>query len=793
MQNREAARYARWAAITAGMIALVVVGVYARRAFQEAQARAHAPKPVPTAVQQQSAEFKFSKVEQEKTIFTVRASHLTQFKDQDRSVLQDVWITIYGREANRNDNIHTRECSYEPKTGAIRCEGDVQIDIQASGGAAGKSGGDPTKPGGPGLEVKTRSLSFQRESGEASTTEPVEFTFPGGHGRGVGVIYSTEASTVRLQRAVELEFWPDQQEKGLPIQATCSSAEVRRDDHVMVLHGPAKVRQGGRELTAGQISIVLDEEFRVERVVAEDHPAVHAAEPSGQIAMTADQIESLLTPARAVERVVAQGHVEGTRESATGKDHFLTARVEFTMQAEGNLIKEMTATGGVALDSQQGGDARSLKTDSLVVKFGHGARAAQQHVESAETLAPGTIETKSGDDTTILRSKKFVAQFGSNGRMEKLQGRSGAEVRRQTGTAAPQIITAAELVATFDAKGEWDTLDETGNVHFQQADKQANAAHGRMIRATDMITLDGSPVLSDAVSRTTVAGNVTINQKSGEVKTSGAVVSTYRPSVRGSSNVNLGSGPAHISADSLAGSTATGHAIYSGHARLWQDQSLLNAEQIEVWREEKKLEAKGHVVAVFPQAPSQAGPTFGPARRKSSVPAAGPPSAAQSRTNLGPVLWEVHAPLLTYWNDLGKAHLEGGVTAASQQGEMTSRTLDLFLGPTGPINGAPGALAAQASASHGAPDTAGGGRQLSRALALGNVVVRQGDRRGVAEQGEYLAADGKFVLSGGQPTITDASSDTTTGHSLTFFVANDTILIDSQEGSRTLTKHRVEK
>jgi lipopolysaccharide export system protein LptA len=460
------------------------------------------------------------------------------------------------------------------------------------------------------------------------------------------------------------------------------------------------------------------------------------------------------------------------------------------MQAAGNLIKEMTATGGVALDSQQRADARSLRTDSLVVKFGHGARAAQQQVERAETLAPGTIETKSGDGTTILRAKKFVAQFGSNGRMEKLQGRSGAEVRRQTGTVAPQIITAAELAATFDAKGEWNMLDESGSVHFQQADKQASAAHGRIIRATDTITLDGSPVLSDAASRTTVAGNVTINQKSGEVKTSGAVVSTYLASARGGSNVNLGSGPAHISADSLTGSTTTGHAIYSGHARLWQDQSLLNAEQIEVWREEKKLQAKGHVVAMFPQAPGQAGPTFGPAPRKSSVPAAGTPSAALSGTNSGPVLWEIHAPLLTYWSDLGKAHLEGGVTAASQQGEMTSRTLDVFLSPAGPVSGAPAALA---RASHGAPGTAGGGRQLSRALALGNVVVRQGDRRGVAEQGEYLAADGKFVLSGGQPTITDASSDTTTGHSLTFFVANDTILIDSQEGSRTLTKHRVEK
>jgi lipopolysaccharide export system protein LptA len=793
VQNREAARYARWAAITAGLIALGVAGVYARRAFHEAQARAHAPKPVPAAVQQQSAEFKFSKVEQEKTIFTVRASHLTQFKDQDRSVLQDVWITIYGREANRNDNIHTRECSYEPKTGAINCEGDVQINIQSPGGTSSKSSSDSVKPGGPGLEVKTRSLSFQRESGEASTTEPVEFTFPGGHGRGVGVIYSTEAATVRLEHAVELEFWPDQQKKGLPIQATCSSAEVRRDDHVMVLHGPAKVRQGGRELSAGQISINLDEEFRAKRVVAEGHPAVRAGEPSGQIAVTADQLETILTPARAIERVVAQGHVEGTRESAVGKDHFSTARAEITMQAAGNLIKEMTATGGVTLDSQQGADARSLRTDSLVVKFGHSARAAQQQVESAETLAPGTIETKSGDDTTILRAKKFVAEFGSNGRMEKLHGRSGAEVRRQTGTAAPQIITAAELAATFDAKGEWDTLDESGNVHFQQADKQASVAHGRMIRATDTITLDGSPVLSDAVSRTTVAGHVTINQKSGEVKTSGAVVSTYFASGRGGSTVNLGSGPAHISADSLTGSTAAGHAIYSGHARLWQDQSLLNAEQIEVWREEKKLEAKEHVVAVFPQAPGQPGPTFGPAPRKSAASAAGAPSAALSGTNSGLVLWEIHAPLLTYWSDLGKAHLEGGVRAASQQGEMTSRTLDVFLGPAGPAREAPATSAAPANASHGAPGPAGGGGRLSRALALGNVVVRQGDRRGVAEQGEYLAADGKFVLSGGQPTITDASSDTTTGHSLTFFVANDTILIDSQEGSRTLTKHRVEK
>ncbi|MGB9405450.1 MAG: hypothetical protein WCA98_18090, partial [Candidatus Acidiferrales bacterium] len=99
---------------------------------------------------------------------------------------------------------------------------------------------------------------------------------------------------------------------------------------------------------------------------------------------------------------------------------------------------------------------------------------------------------------------------------------------------------------------------------------------------------------------------------------------------------------------------------------------------------------------------------------------------------------------------------------------------------------------AKPGASANAPP-ASGGRQLTHAVALGHVIVRQGDRHGTSERADYTAADEKFVLSGGQPTLTDASNDTTTGRSLTFFRASDTILIDSEAGSRTLTKHRVEK
>ena len=100
--------------------------------------------------------------------------------------------------------------------------------------------------------------------------------------------------------------------------------------------------------------------------------------------------------------------------------------------------------------------------------------------------------------------------------------------------------------------------------------------------------------------------------------------------------------------------------------------------------------------------------------------------------------------------------------------------------------------AAQQYGSNGGPSLAGA-QQISHAVAAGGVTVQQGERRATADHGEYTAADGKFVMSGGTPTIFDAASGTTTGRQLTFFLADATIIVDSENGSRTLTKHRVEK
>jgi hypothetical protein len=70
LRNQEAARYARMAALAAGLIVLFVAIVYVQRTVRSGRARRALPPTVPSEVQQQSANFTYSDVEEGRTIFT---------------------------------------------------------------------------------------------------------------------------------------------------------------------------------------------------------------------------------------------------------------------------------------------------------------------------------------------------------------------------------------------------------------------------------------------------------------------------------------------------------------------------------------------------------------------------------------------------------------------------------------------------------------------------------------------------------------------------------------------------
>jgi lipopolysaccharide export system protein LptA len=304
-------------------------------------------------------------------------------------------------------------------------------------------------------------------------------------------------------------------------------------------------------------------------------------------------------------------------------------------------------------------------------------------------------------------------------------------------------------------------MDLQGGVKLKEGDRGGRADHAIFVRAAQTALLTGKALARDATTETQ-APRITFNQATGEIRAEGGVRSTDFSAK--SSAVQLAPVPVNISSDTLQANSKSGKALYTGHARLWQGDSVMEADSIELLREARVLNAAGNVRAVFPQTATQ------PATQTIATPA--PAKKSQ--------LWHVTAGTLTYRDAENRAHLEKNVVAQSAEQKMRAPVVDLYF--TRAV--ANGSSAANAPA---------GAQQISRAVGTGGVIIDQGARRATAERGEYAAADGKFVMTGGNPTIYDASEGTTTGRQLTFFLADDTIIVDSENGSRTLTKHRVDK
>jgi lipopolysaccharide export system protein LptA len=812
-------RYARWAAAAALALTALVAGVYLRRAVRESRAERNAPPAIPAAVEQQSAAFSFSKVEQEQTLFTVSASHAVEFKDSDRSRLDDVSITVFGKQGTRNDRIRAKSCDYQSSSGRMICKGQTQIDLESAEDAR-KSRGQRA------MHVETSDVTFERETGKAVTDAPATFRFPNGTGTARGVEYDSQEGIVVLDHDVGLQLKAAQHPADPVTQIQGTRLEFSRADSVMHLAGPVRVVRGPQLLTAGEMRLQLDQDLRVKRAEAHGSPELRFTQTSGISVLDADEMSAELTPAGDVSRLAAEGRAHGQRRTLGGnaqeQDTFSADRVEVLMNwanPRANEARQLTASGNVAVKSQQAETSRTLRTASLQLAFAPVKRGGAVRLEGGETLAPGVVQLLSLAEKTTLSAGRLLVTFDDRGQIQMLQGKNGVIMDRVSldqadqdhktadheapnlaasnhviprgkttsgeSPSAPEHMTAQDLYVHY-AVGDWTELEARGDVRYRQADHSAEADFAHIMRAANTIRLDGSPQVADANSRTTAA-HIEMNQATGAVTAAGRVF-TIDNSPGSAKNgqmtpgqpggLGLGSGAAQISADRLEGNSQSGIATYTGHARMWQEDTIVQADNIRLDRNAQQLDATGRVMAQLPQDASKGSKQVKSANQQSN--AAGRMGAGQdaaqktANASLGsptaPTVWTIHAPHLTYSGSDGRVHFETGVSAESNQGRMDSRTLDVFL-----------------------KSSATGQLGVDHAEAIANVVIEQPGRRGTAERGDYFAAEGKYVLSGGQPKLVDDAHGTTTGHSLTYFVANDTILVDARGGSRTLTEHRIEK
>jgi lipopolysaccharide export system protein LptA len=787
-------RLRRWLAVIAVLFIAMVAGTYFYARMRLRNVMKEIPNRIGFDIKQTANGFQFSKSDGKRTLFTVEASDLKQFKLNGRAELHNVSIILYGRDSSRFDQIYGDDFTYDKASGNITASGDVQIDLEANPtGQSGPDQGTPKELKNP-IHLKTRDLVFNQNSGDASTNARVDFSTPQASGSAVGVQYSGKSNTLTFVSQIHVTMAGADAASLFATHGT-----ITRDPRAIVLDH-ARLERASGTLQADQASFFLGSDNNVERVLAAGNVN---AESKGQDAdplhARADQAELLLAGKQDLLRTATlTGHVHVER---TGLQPLRADAGRAVLDFAGlNQLQKVHAADGVRLSQHSASTTtttanasppQDFDITSPVIDFfvAEGRRLDHAKTSGAAkiTISPAQISTAASpqDQQTVVTAGRFNAKFDvtpeGSSRLTSIHGAPDAKIVSVSPGAPDRVSTSQMLDAKFLAEGGIASITQQGTVAYtdgQPASKrtQAWADKAFYTPADRILVLSGSPRIAEG-GMVTAAQTIRINRESGDALASGDVKSTYSELKEQPGGALLSSSsPIHVTAASMTAHNSPAVALYQGNARLWQDANIITAPSIQFDRDRRFLVAQGTtaqpVSTVLVQMklgePGTLTATGNEDKHKNKG------KAEEKRAETSPLA--VTSARLTYSDAESVAHYEGGVVAKGNSFSETSNTLDAYLVPRG-----------QTSSNQ---LLTGPGR-LDRLVAKGNVVVQQPGRRAEGQTLVYTASDDKFVLTGGPPSIFDAERGKITGVSLTFFRADDRVLVEGEASTPVVTQTRV--
>ncbi|MBI2679211.1 MAG: LPS export ABC transporter periplasmic protein LptC [Candidatus Koribacter versatilis] len=764
-------RLRKWFALGAVFLALVVAAFYGYnkiRAWTITQAARSAGKKLGVDVQQSAQGWTISKSEGGRTLFTVRASNAMTYKQGGRAELDEVSIVIYGREANRFDQIYGRKFSYDPGTGEVRAEGEVHIDLESNAAGPVKPDQAPPQELKNPIHVLTSGLVFNRNTGVATTDQRIEFRVPQASGTAKGASYDAKQNLLTIASDIRIKT-TGQDPANIQAAHGVITGDVPRQavlDHVKV------ERAGGGNFDADKLTVYIRDDNKIDHMVASGNVRLHA---EGETPVEARAPQATFQMNEAADTLKTAALTGGVQLESGGKSPMNGTAGRVTVDFAGrNVAQVVHAIGGVRL-AQRGtstsAQATEIAADGMEMRVAEGKYIASAVTQGkAEIVVHGDqgsrrasvspAPTLSGSGETVITAGKFEAQFGKDNRMRSLHGEPEARIVSKTQGQPERVTTSRELDVTFGSGasgGGISGITQAGDFRYVEGTRTATAQKARYNVADSTIAASGSPRVTDTNLELT-ANTVRLNRVTGDMAAEGEVKTTYQQTNAQPGAMFSSADPLHATAPAMS-AKKSGQARYSGGARLWQGANIVQAPTIDFDREKRTLLAQGGatqpVSTVFVQ--------------------------ADKTGRMTPV--NVTARKLTYSDQTRQAKFEGGVVMRGADATITAEHAEVFLKARPVAAGLQPAVGAEGQAS-----------QLERIVAEGGIEIRQATRRAVGTKLVYTAADGRFVLTGSEgrsPSIFDAEQGTITGDSLTFYSRDDKVVVGSGESSRTVTQTRV--
>src|ERR1700678_1805868 len=826
-------RLSRWFALGAILMIAIVAGMYfyARLSLRNA---VHAvPAKLGLDIQQTADGFSISKSGvQGRTQFTVNASKAVQFKEGGRAELHNVKIIIYGKDSARFDRIVGDNFEFDPKSGDINAKGTVPIDLEANPEGIKHSDQTPPEQTRNPIHLETDGLIFNKNTGDASAAGKVVFQTPQATGSAVGIKYVAKTGRMDLLSSVVMTVKRPQ-----PVHLNADRGVITKQPHQVFLT-TVHVTREQQEMWSDQATFFLREDDTVDHILAEGNvrSVIHgrsapksptSTSPSDQMSNTtpnpnpsssetrerSDHAELFLLGTRnLLTKAILTGNVQLTSLGAQPADA-AAGRVTLqfaTTPAGEQLLKTVHAEEGVRL-TQKNSQSGAVMAKSAATSSPPGpsppspsrasAKGSTQDVEmtapvmefvvkdgrlleNAETSGPPqiVITQPESNQKTVVTAAKFTAKFTDKNRMSTLHGEPNAKIvsgvldASKVPPAKPgapaqtdRVSTSHMLDVAFLPQGGISSITQSGDLVYVDGPQKAWAQRGEYTATDEMLVLNGSPRVVNS-GMTTTAQTMRMNRLTGDALAEGNVKSTYsdlKPQPNGA--MLASSDPIHVTSHSMTAHRTTAIAVYTGDARLWQNANIVEAPILQFDRDHRSLDA--HALAANGAVASA---------DRSAVPQ--PVSTVLVQVDKTGKVTPVHitSAHLTYTDLERKVFLDGGVTAKTIDATMISQQMTVFLLPqnqakagsaTGPGLGLPG--------------------QVDRIIAENNVVVTQPTRHATGNRLVYTAADDKFVLTGGPPSIFDAERGQITGDSLTFYRHDDRVLVEGRETSPVVTQTRV--
>jgi lipopolysaccharide export system protein LptA len=758
-------RFGRWLILAAIFLIVVFVGdTYIKQKARLAKDAPPLPAPLELGLDGRGQNWCWTENTGDRPRAEVCSEKYRQITAPSTMELEGVTLKLYEKEGSQFDLVKCASAQFDMNAKMLYSDGDVEITLGVN---------NQGPPQGRVVKIRSSGVHFSSDTGHVNTDRAATFELDSGRGSATGADYDPDTRQLHLLSHVSLDWWGrDHSTKPMHIEA--GEAVYQERESKVTLLGRSQLTRENLHLDGEVATIILDKGDI-------EHADIKQAEGTQndddrKVDFSADWMSLRFTDPHKGDQGMLIRHIDGEqharlistsdkgRTTVTG-DHleldFQTTNKESDLEkalVTGHSVAESVPAASPPPPGTSGNgsapETRVLRSDTIRLKM----RAGGKEIESAETDGPGTLDflpNRPDQPTRNVKGGRIWIAYGADNRVQTFRSidvstRTDKPAEPNKMPPAPAFTQSKEILATFDpGTGDLARVEQKTDFRYQEGDSQARADSAILDQKNNVMTLTGRARTWDSTGSAS-ADRIVMDQKTGNYTAEGNVASTHQPDSEGKSSAMLSTDQLLEARAQRMVSTDHNQKIhYEGRpeqqAVAWQGANRVQADRLDIDRGKQKLEAHGKVVSQFIDKKTQDG---------------GPKSGS------GPVFTLVRAPDLVYDDNTRLAVYQGGAVMARPGMTVAAHEIRAYLNDSDADSSLDKAFA-------------------EGAVKIDSSLVKVGqaprNRTGSSDHAEYYADEGKVVLQGGQPLVIDSVKGKTTGKELTWWPANDKLLVGGEE------------